>query len=306
MEVKTEKVKAKEAIINNTEQQQNDRPIEIRKLEDISKYLPSIDPADADAEFYDGVAQNGEEIFAICHENQVVGLAIICDETDGYLYVYIFPEFRGRGYGYAAACQAEAQMQAEPQWKITTAYDNGSESARRFAEKCGFRKTFASAIMKYQGGKFEEEVLPVRKYKDEDFVAAFTMEDEAFHRMRLATEWFPDSKLSEPSEEMRKFYADNAEDEYVYLQGDEIVGFAQIDGAELSSVSIKVSWQGEGLGKRFTKYLVNRILEKDAGEPFLYCVVGNNKARKLYEALGFQEISCNAYAEKRITESLKI
>ena len=280
--------------------------VKIRKIEDVSSYLPRVDEAQADADFYAGVSENGEEIHAIFHGDEVIGLSCIVDETDGFLYVYIFPEFRGKGFGTKAARESEAQMQAEPQWKITTAYDNGSESARRFAEKCGFRKTFASAIMKYQGGKFEEEVLPVRKYKDEDFVAAFTMEDEAFHRMRLATEWFPDSKLSEPSEEMRKFYADNAEDEYVYLQGDEIVGFAQIDGAELSSVSIKVSRQGEGLGKRFTKYLVNRILEKDAGEPFLYCVVGNNKARKLYEALGFQEISCNAYAEKRITESLKI
>ena len=146
---------------------------------------------------------------------------------------------------------------------------------------------------------FEEKALPVRKYREEDFVAAFTLEDEAFHEMRLGTGCFPDSKRSEPSEDMRNFYAEHAEGEYVYLEGDEIIGFAQIDGAELSSVSIKLSHQGKGLGRDFTKFLVNRILEK--GEtPFLYCVVGNDKARRLYESLGFKEISCNTYAEKYI------
>lgn len=188
-------------------------------------------------------------------------------------------------------------MQAENRWKLTTAYDSHVEAARKLAETCGFKKKFASAIMKYEGGPFEEKELPVRKYRDEDFVAAFTVEDEAFHKMRLETGCFPDSKRSEPSEDMKNFYAEHAEGEYVYLEGDEIIGFAQIDGAELSSVSIKLSHQGKGLGRDFTKFLVNRILEKDE-VPFLYCVVGNDKARKLYESLGFKESCCNTYAEK--------
>ena len=83
-------------------------------------------------------------------------------------------------------------------------------------------------------------------------------------------------------------------------EGEEIIGFAQIDGAEFSSVSIKLTHQGKGLGKEFTKFLVNRILEQGDETPYLYCIVGNDKAHKLYESLGFQEVSCNAYAEKMI------
>ena len=274
--------------------------VEIRKIEDVSSYLPRVDEAQADADFYAGVSENGEEIHAIFHGDEVIGLSCIVDETDGFLYVYIFPEFRGKGFGTKAARESEAKMRAENRWKITTAYASHGEAARKLAESCGFKKTFASAIMKYEGGRFEEKALPVRKYQDEDFVAAFTLEDEAFHKMRLETGCFPDSTLSEPSDDMRNFYAENAEGEYVYLQGDEIVGFAQIDGAELSSVSIKLSHQGKGLGKEFTKFLVNRILEKEQGEPFLYCVVGNDKARRLYESLGFREISRNEYAEKKL------
>lgn len=272
--------------------------IAIRKLEDASKYLPQVDQAEADADFYEGVADNGEEIFGICKEDEVVGLSCIVDEADGFLYVYVFPEHRGQGYGTLAAREAQAQMHSDSRWKITTAYDSHNDVARRLAEKCGFKKKFASAIMKYQGGRFEEKPLPVRKYRDEDFVAAFTVEDEAFYKMRLESGSFPDSTLSEPSDDMRNFYAERAENEYVYLQGDEIIGFAQIDGAELSSVAIKLNYQGKGLGKEFTKFLVNRILEQGEETPFLYCIVGNDKARKLYESLGFKEVSCNAYAEK--------
>lgn len=272
--------------------------IGIRKLEDASVYLSRVDQSEADADFYEGVADNGEEIFGICHEDEVVGLSCIVDEADGFLYVYVFPEFRGQGVGTLAARKAEAQMQSESRWKITTAYDSHSDVARKLAEKCGFKKKFASAIMKYQGGKFEEKPLPIRKYRDEDFVAAFTLEDEAFHKMRLESGSFPDSKLSEPSDDMKNFYAEHAEGEYVWLEGEEIIGFAQIDGAELSSVSIKLTHQGKGLGKEFTKFLVNRILEQGEETPYLYCIVGNDKAHKLYESLGFQEVSCNAYAEK--------
>ena len=247
--------------------------IGIRKLEDASVYLSRVDQSEADADFYEGVADNGEEIFGICHEDKVVGLSCIVDEADGFLYVYVFPEFRGHGYGTLAAREAEEQMQSESRWKITTAYDSHNDVARKLAEKCGFQKKFASAIMKYQGGKFEEKPLPIRKYRDEDFVAAFTLEDEAFHKMRLESGSFPDSKLSEPSDDMKNFYAEHAENEYVLLQGDEIIGFAQIDGAELSSVSIKLTHQGKGLGKEFTKFLVNRILEQGGETPYLYCIV---------------------------------
>lgn len=272
--------------------------IEIRKIENVSSYLPCVDEAQADADFYAGVSENGEEIFGILHEDEVIGLSCIVDEADGFLYVYIFPEFRGKGFGTKAAKASEAKMQAENRWKITTTYDHHNEIARKLAETCGFKKKFASAIMKYEGGKFEEKPLPVRKYREEDFVPAFTLEDEAFHKMRLESGSFPDSKRSEPSDDMRNFYAEHAEGEYVYLDGDEIIGFAQIDGAELSSVSVRLTHQGRGIGRDFTKFLVNQILEQENEVPFLYCIVGNHKARRLYESLGFKEISCNEYAEK--------
>ncbi len=54
----------------------------------------------------------------------------------------------------------------------------------------------------------------------------------------------------------------------------------------------------KGYGKAFVKYLVNRILEMNGDEPTLWCVVGNNKARNLYDSLGFEERWIEAFAKK--------
>ena len=58
--------------------------------------------------------------------------------------------------------------------------------------------------------------------------------------------------------------------------------------------------EGKGLGRGFVRFLVNLILEKKTGAPSLWCVVGNNKARQLYDSLGFEEVSRQAFAFKKI------
>ncbi|MBR4291149.1 MAG: GNAT family N-acetyltransferase [Oscillospiraceae bacterium] len=273
--------------------------IKICKMDDVSEYISHIDCADADAEFYTAVSENSEEVYTICDCDKVVGLSIIEDDTEGYLYVYIFSKYRNNGYGYLAACAAEQQMQSSPRLSITTAYDANNKIAERFAQKCGFAKTFASSLMRYQGDLFEEKSLPVRKYQDKDFIDAFTLTAEAFHIMRLGTGCFPNSVMSKPNDEARQLWADTADERYVYELDGEIVGYAHIDGAELDAVAIKTSHQGQGIGREFVKYLTNVIIENRSGEPFLYCVVGNKKARQLYGSLGFKEVTCNAYAVKR-------
>ena len=103
-----------------------------------------------------------------------------------------------------------------------------------------------------------------------------------------------------PGEEDRRYAMETADQRYVYVLDGEIVGCACLDGAEIDNVSIKIAHQGKGLGRNLVKYLVNRILEQKIGDPFLYCLTVNTKARRLYDSLGFQEMVCNEYAEKKV------
>lgn len=273
--------------------------IEIIKLEDVTPYLEKIDRKDAEPWLSEEVSENGDEIFFIRVSDAIVGTAYIGDAAKAFVYVYIFPEYRNRGYGEAAVSAAEQTIKTTPLIRIATAYNDHSEAAKRLAEKHGYLKKYSSALMEYRGEKFEEPELPVRKYRDEDFTDAATLSAEAFHAMRLSTGCFPDSVVAQATEEDRKYCAENAENEYVVQLNGEIVGYAAIDGTELEEVSIKIPHQGKGLGRKFVRYLTNRILEKDEGEPTLWCVVGNVKARNLYDSLGFKEICRDDFAEKK-------
>ena len=85
----------------------------------------------------------------------------------------------------------------------------------------------------------------------------------------------------------------------VFIDGSVVDIDLSAEDAELDSVSIKPPLQGKGYGRTFVRFLTDRILEKDEGEPILWCVVGNNKARALYDSLGYRELYREDFAEKR-------
>ena len=181
----------------------NSDSIRLFKADDMAAYIPQIDPEEAE-ELIEEVEENSDEIFAIGlkateeDEEKVIGFAYIEDDDEGFYYVYIFPEYRHKGYGYAAACAAEKMIHAAPPFTIITAYDSKDTAAKKFAEKCGFRDKFSSAKLIYQGEKFEIPEVPVRPYRDEDFMEAFTLAEDAFHkaqfleRIDLLVGWFVD------------------------------------------------------------------------------------------------------------------
>ncbi|MBQ6234433.1 MAG: GNAT family N-acetyltransferase [Clostridia bacterium] len=274
--------------------------IEIIKLDDITPYREKFDCKDAEPWLWEEVSENGDGIFFIRVSDAVVGTAYISDETKAFVYVYIFAEYRNSGYGDAAVTAAEQMIQTTPLERIVTAYNNHNEVAKRLAERHGYAKKYSSALMRYAGESFPEPELKVRKYRDEDFEEAATLSAEAFHAMRLSTGCFPDSVVAQATEEDRKYCAENAENEYVLELNGEIVGYGAIDGTELDEVSIKIPYQGKGLGRKFVKYLTNRILEKGEGEPVLWCVVGNDKAQALYDSLGYKEVYRDDFAEKKL------
>ena len=273
--------------------------LKIFKEDDVRKYLPEIEIIDENEDFRDELSDNSKEVFTVSYDGTVIGLAYIDDDTEGFIYIYIFPEYRNKGYGFLAAVKAEEQIKTSPLKSIMTGYDAKDKVAAKLAQKLGYGKKFASAVMKYRGPKFEEKALPVRKFKPEDFDETYAFVDEAFHLMRLGTGCFPDSALTEPDSETRKAWTEAADKRFVYVLGDEIVAQAKTDGNTLAVLAVKPSYQGEGIGRELLKFAINRILENGNDCVKLWCVVGNNKARRLYESLGFEETGRANYDEKK-------
>ena len=262
------------------------------------EYLSQIDRNEADADFICAVSGNGEDVYSILYQKLTVGLALLEGGRHAFLYVYIFPAYRRRGFGRAAALLLEQNLDARSSIDISTCYRTDDSIAYTFAKNCGYSKGFSSDYMVYSGPCFERETLPVRQYRDQDYLEAHSLEAEAFHLMRLSTGFFPDSVPIPPSEEARKYWADTAKDRLVYLDGEEIIGFAHIQGNEICAVSVKPGRQGKGIGKRFLQYIANMLIDSGRTSISLYCVVGNDRARRLYDHLGFIPVYRNNYAKR--------
>ena len=275
---------------------QTKKEIILQPITDASRYLSQILQEEADADFYNDVCHDGNTLCAICDGETVVGLTSICDDADAYIYVYIFPQYRSQGYGSSAVEAAEQRLPGAE--TFSTAYNSKNEIARKLAQKYGYNAKFASSVMTYPGEKFQLPELPICKHRDEYFAEAYNLSAEAFHIMRLETGHDPNSVPYQATDAIRQHCLETADERYVYMLGDEIVGCAHLDGAEIDNVAIKITHQGKGLGKLFVQYLVNEILDQEIGQPFLFCLVSNQKAWQLYASLGFTETTRNEYATK--------
>ena len=285
---------------------ESDRMVTISKLPNISAYLSKIDLNEADADFARDMSENADHIYGIFWGKTVVGAAQVLPGDTSFLYIYIFPEYRKRGFASEAVGLLEKEITTPELEEIISCYRSSDAAARAFAEKYGYRRKFASDYMVYSGAEMELEIpaalqnISVRPYQNEDYFQAQALSAKAFHLMRLNTGCFPDSVVDEPSEQMRKNWAQTAEERLVCRLGDEIVGFVHIEGPEIGSISVKPECQGQGIGRIFLKSVINRMLGEGKTEISLCCVVGNTRARRLYDSLGFQEVYCNDYASKKV------
>lgn len=273
--------------------------VTLKEMKNIFEYLEKADVGN-DIHLLKSMFDEDDEVMGIDVNGTLVGFGFVDIDEKAEVFVYIHPDYRHKGYGELAVKSLEDTIKDSSVKAIITAFDYHDESARKFAEKLGYRHKWSSALMQYSGEKFDIPELPIRHYRDEDYEEAFYCYAEAFHKMRLSTGCFPDSVVGSPTEERRKYWKEDSDNEYVLVVDDEIVGVANVDNGELDTISIKISKQGNGYGKLFVKYMTNLLIDRGYNEPVLWCVVGNKKARNLYDSLGFKEVFTESFAEKSI------
>lgn len=260
----------------------------ISKDRDLEEYLLSILELESD------------KVTAAYYQKEILGVVQIEPEPKtSFLFVYVGVNHRNRGIGKALLEYGEACLKKEKTEKIMTTYPLGQENSKGFAKGYGYQRLFSSAYLKHDKGVFPMEPVPVRPYRDEDYDEAFKLSSEAFHQMRVSVGDFPDSTVGEPSEKMRRAWKQDAENRYIYEINGTIAGYGCLEGNEIESVSVRLDLQGKGIGKGFTKYLCNELYHRGNKEIFLWCVVGN-KARNLYQQLGFDELWESAFGVKGV------
>jgi ribosomal-protein-alanine N-acetyltransferase len=95
-------------------------------------------------------------------------------------------------------------------------------------------------------------------------------------------------------EEALAMFEDPGREVYVAATGEEIVGFAilQMRGTfvgYLQSVGVAQEWRGRGVGSKLIAFAEERIF-REAPNVFILVSSFNDRARALYERLGYQVI----------------
>ena len=256
--------------------------------------------ADANANFLTACAAKASSLNCILYNGNLAGLVLMAVSRRPFLYIFIFPQFRSIGMGKAILAQCENALRSQSAVSISTSYRTDNPIAQKFSHDAGYRPEYSESYMEYAGATFEIPELPIRQYRDEDYASAHEMYAEAFHRMRLSSGFFPNSVPEPPNDRIRRKWAASADERFVYMRNTDIIGYAHIAGNEIGSISIRQDCQGQGIGQNFVKAVCNTIRSRGADKVSLYCVNGN-RARHLYDRLGFIEQYKSEYAKKHLS-----
>lgn len=256
--------------------------------------------ANAGWDLFRVLADDSHKITAVYWGGEAVGFVQIEPGEESFLMVFVAPQYRNQGIGETVLRYGEDKVCQAGTRKIHAYYHASCEESRKFAQKFDYVRQFSSALMKRAGEKFSVEAdWPIRPYRDEDYDQGQYLNACAFHKMRVSVGDFPDSVIGLPSEESRKNWSKDAANRFTYELGGEVVGQGRIEKNEIDSVSVRPDLQGRGIGEKLVKFLYNEICDRGYGEATLWCVSGN-RARHLYDRLGFQEEYVATFAHKRV------
>lgn len=262
-------------------------------FDDLDRY---VDIQSADAELIADVNLRDKNIHAIYDHDHLVGVCQIKKGKTAYVYVFVTEKFRNKGIGTTALKLCEKALDNETEAIVTT-YKLDDRISKAFANRFGYLRKFSSTFMTYDGPSYSMPLLEVRGYIDDDYELAHGLYAKAFHEMRVSVGDFPDSVVQAPSEKAKAFWLKTHKERMIHTKNNEIVAYARVINNEISIVAVKSEYQGQGIGEHFVKHICNKIFSEGYSTVNLFCVVGN-KAKHLYDKLGFKPVYTADYAEK--------
>ncbi len=122
----------------------------------------------------------------------------------------------------------------------------------------------------------------IRKYENKDIEKIIDIWLEA----SIKTHNFIDKKYWESKvDEMKYQYIPNSET-YIYEKGENIIGFASLNGNRLEAIFIKPYFQGQGVGKELLNYV-----KRERKELMLSVYKENKKSISFYKRNGFKKLT---------------
>lgn len=254
--------------------------IEAPKLHEEFKRIYSEDPARIQA-----IAINGQPA-AIGFHTYSPG----DKHRETSIMIYVHPQFRRRGLGSRMYALLLSEIDTVNNDVVTGAiYDDECDAAIPFTERLGGTLWYSMYDMGYDG-----EALPERQsmiaYRDEYYSRVVQIYLNAWHELAQKYGF----RLQGEDEAHRRALMDNAENEYVYAVEGEIAAFCASRDDFLYGLIVDPQYQRRGIGRAMVEHGVN-LIRLRGFERARLCVISDNPARRIYEAVGFKPIALRSY-----------
>ena len=245
-----------------------------------------------------------DEKWAWEEDGKVVGWFHLYVEEDGvhsgFLFIYVFPEFRRQGIGTAIYRYCEEKLKASGcNW--WSSYPE-SEGADKFALAVGFDYTNTNSYMVYEGGALDYPEEGIRPCVRADYPAAVDLwrrEYAAMH-VRIGLHYVEHEQTSEQIEAIRESFYKELGDHFVIEENGRIIATGTLfsDGSGIGSLAVDREFAGRGHGTRLAAYITKECIRRGTAHPCLYCEAGNDDAMHVYKKLGYVERSRETVAVK--------
>jgi ribosomal protein S18 acetylase RimI-like enzyme len=138
------------------------------------------------------------------------------------------------------------------------------------------------------------------KYKDEDYMRFAEIWIRGINELHKRI-GLPVDEATEPNEDYREHYYNNADNHFVIEDEGLIVGGGGIDGNMIGSLAIDTNFYNHGYGTSLAIFLTNEILRRGNKEAYLHCETGNDNAFHVYEKIGFRKLYKVYWSVKNFT-----
>ena len=206
-------------------------------------------------------------------------------------WVYTAPLFRHRGIGGALWRRLWPHIVADPPQFIATSYRSDTGDASEFFARRGFRHLVSSDCLGYRGKAIDYvPVLKAEPYTEQHFWDFISLANEAFLQLRRDNGILPHLCYPPGFDEVvaRHRLMLFREGVFIFrnLAGD-TVGYVWIEGPAIDAIAVAPGFTGQGYGSEIMKYAINFILKRGHSTVTLEVAQSNQRAKRLYNAMGF-------------------
>lgn len=176
-----------------------------------------------------------------------------------------------------------------------------------FYENKGFKINYISVKMILELNKIDSNLIDkitntetniIEKYNDCYFDEVNKVASDAFYSVLKDNNLKP--YRSSWSQSYREWLNSSELDCFVIKENKEIAGFSCIKGNEIDKVLVNPKYQKRGYGKLLTIHAIKFIINKGYDNMYLYRLINNPTADKIYKSLGFISIGNIVVMEKKL------